>query len=336
MKEAYLYEKLEQNRVRCNLCNHRCVIKENGKGICGVKENRNGVLYSLVYDKVIAAHLDPIEKKPLFHFLSGTTSFSIATVGCNFRCKFCQNYEISQMPRDYNRIIGELIPPDAIVAYAIKNGAKSISYTYTEPTVYFELCLDTARIATQKGLKNVFVTNGYMTEECLKEIHPDLHAANVDLKSFKDQFYKDLCGARLKPVLKTIETMKSMGIWVEVTTLIIPGYNDSEEELKEIARFLVSLDPNIPWHVTRFYPTYKLTTISSTPVETLQKAREIGFSEGLKYVYTGNIPGDEGENTYCPNCKKLLIERHGFYINRFELKNGMCPYCNTEIKGVWN
>ncbi len=336
MKEAYLYEKLEQKKVKCHLCNHGCVIKENGKGICGVRENKDGILYSLVYDKVIAAHLDPIEKKPLFHFLPGTTSFSIATVGCNFRCRFCQNYEISQMPHDYKKIVGDLIPPDRIVAYAIKNGAKSISYTYTEPTVYFELCLDTSRIATEKGLKNVFVTNGYMTDKCLKEIYPDLHAANVDLKSFKNQFYKDLCGARLEPVLKTIETMKSMNIWVEVTTLIIPGYNDSEAELKEIAKFLVSLDSHIPWHVTRFYPTYKLTTPSPTPVETLRKAREIGLSQGLKYVYTGNIPGDKGENTYCPNCNKILIERHGFYIHRFELKNGMCPHCNTEIKGIWN
>ena len=336
MKEAYLYEKLEQKKVKCHLCNHGCVIKENGKGICGVRENKDGILYCLVYDKVIAAHLDPIEKKPLFHFLPGTTSFSIATVGCNFRCRFCQNYEISQMPHDYKKIVGELIPPDTIVAYAIKNGAKSISYTYTEPTVYFELCLDTSRIATEKGLKNVFVTNGYMTDKCLKEIYPDLHAANVDLKSFKNQFYKDLCGARLEPVLKTIETMKSMNIWVEVTTLIIPGYNDSEAELKEIAKFLVSLDSHIPWHVTRFYPTYKLTTPPPTPVETLRKAREIGLSQGLKYVYTGNIPGDKGENTYCPNCNKILIERHGFYIHRFELKNGMCPHCNTEIKGIWN
>jgi pyruvate formate lyase activating enzyme len=336
MKEAYLYEKLEQKKVKCHLCNHGCVIKENGKGICGVRENKDGILYCLVYDKVIAAHLDPIEKKPLFHFLPGTTSFSIATVGCNFRCRFCQNYEISQMPHDYKKIVGELIPPDAIVAYAIKNGAKSISYTYTEPTVYFELCLDTSRIATEKGLKNVFVTNGYMTDKCLKEIYPDLHAANVDLKSFKNQFYKDLCGARLEPVLKTLETMKSMNIWVEVTTLIIPGYNDSEAELKEIAKFLVSLDSHIPWHVTRFYPTYKLTTPPPTPVETLRKAREIGLSQGLKYVYTGNIPGDKGENTYCPNCNKILIERHGFYIHRFELKNGMCPHCNTEIKGIWN
>ncbi len=335
-QEAYLYERLEQNRVRCNLCNHRCVIKEGEKGICGVRENKKGTLYSLVYDKIIAAHLDPIERQPLFHFLPGTISFSIATAGCNFKCKFCQNYEISQMPRDHNKIIGESIPPEAIVAYAIKNGAKSISYTYTEPTVYFELCLDTARIAAEKGLKNVFVTNGYMTEECLKEIYPNLHAANVDLKSFKVQFYKDLCGARLKPVLRTIELMKSMGVWVEVTTLIIPGLNDSKEELKEIAKFLVSLDPGIPWHVIKFYPAYKLHTSPPTPVEILLKAREIGLSQGLKYVYIGNLPRNKGENTYCPVCKKILIERHDFYIHKFNLKNGICPYCKAKIEGIWD
>ncbi len=335
MKEAYLWEKIEDNSVRCNLCNHRCVIKEGKRGICGVRENKDGRLITLVYDKVIAAHLDPIEKKPLFHFLPGTTSFSIATVGCNFRCKFCQNYEISQMPRDWKRISGENIPPDAIVAYTIKNGAKSISYTYTEPTIYFELALDTARAAVRKGIKNVFVTNGYMTEEALKEIHPDLHAANVDLKSFNDKFYREMCGARLEPVLRSIETMKRLGVWVEVTTLIIPGYNDSEDELKEIARFIVSVDPNMPWHVTRFYPTYRLTTAPSTPISTLKKARKIGLNEGVRFVYTGNVPGDEGENTYCYRCGKLLIKRYGFYVERNEIVNGRCPKCNTEIAGIW-
>lgn len=335
MKKAYLYSSLEDGKVRCNVCNHRCTIKTAAKGICNVRENKNGILITLVYDKIIAAHLDPIEKKPLFHFLPGSTSFSVATAGCNFKCRFCQNYEISQLPRDHNRITGEKIPPDAIVAYAIKNGAKSISYTYTEPTVYFELALDTARIASKKGLKNVFVSNGYMTEECLKEMYPDLHAANIDLKSFNDRFYKELCGARLEPVLKTIEIMKNMGIWVEVTTLIIPGYNDSEAELKEIAKFLVSIDPGIPWHVTRFYPTYRLTSISATPAKTLQRAREIGLREGLRYVYTGNIPGDEGENTYCHNCGKLLIKRQGFYVSQSNMRDGLCKYCGGNVSGVW-
>jgi len=335
MKEAYLYEKLDDKKVRCNLCNHRCVIGDGKRGICGVRENRDGTLFSLVYDKVIAAHLDPIEKKPLFHFLPGSTSFSISTVGCNFRCRFCQNYDISQMPRDRNRIEGEHVPPEKIVEYAIRQGAKSISYTYTEPTVYFELALDTARLASKKGLKNVFVTNGFMTEECLEEIYPDLHAANVDLKAFNDKFYKELCGARLEPVLNTIRKMKEMGIWVEVTTLIIPGYNDSEEELREIARFLVSIDPDIPWHVTRFYPTYRLTTALPTPVSTLRKAREIGLKEGLKYVYTGNVPGEKGENTYCPNCKELLIEREGFFITQYRIEGGKCYNCGAEIAGMW-
>ena len=335
MKEAYIYNKLDNDKVQCNLCNHRCIIKNGGKGICKVRKNKGGTLISLVYDKIIAAHIDPIEKKPLFHFMPGSTSFSIATAGCNFRCRFCQNYEISQLPTEYNRITGEFISPDAIVAYAIKNGAKSISYTYTEPTVYFELALDTARIASKKGLKNVFVSNGYMTEECLKEIYPNLHAANVDLKAFSNKFYKDLCGAKLEPVLKTIEAMKEMGIWVEVTTLIIPGYNDSSDELKGIAKFLVSIDPNIPWHVTRFYPTYQLNNVPPTPVSTLQKAREIGFNEGLRYVYTGNVPGEKGENTYCHNCKKMLIKRNGFYVSEYNIVDGKCPYCGNIAMGIW-
>jgi len=335
MKEAYLYNSLKDGKVRCNLCNHRCIIAPGKRGICNVRENRDGTLITLVYDRIIAAHIDPVEKKPLFHFLPGSTSFSIATAGCNFRCRFCQNYEISQLPHDYNKITGENIPPDAIVAYAIKNRAKSISYTYTEPTVYFELALDTARIAAKKGLKNIFVSNGYMTEESLKEINPNLHAANIDLKSFSDKFYRELCGARLEPVLKTIETMKKMGIWVEVTTLIIPGHNDSEDELKEIARFLVSIDPEIPWHVTRFYPTYLLLDTHATPVKTLQRAREIGLNEGLKYVYTGNIPGDEGENTYCWNCGKLLIKREGFYVAQLNIRDGLCVHCEARISGIW-
>ena len=239
------------------------------------------------------------------------------------------------MPRNHNRITGENITPETIVTYAVKNGAESISYTYTEPTVYFELALDTARIASKQGLKNVFVSNGYMTNECLEEIHPDLHAANLDLKSFDDKFYKEMCGARLEPVLKSIETMKHMGIWVEVTTLIIPGYNDSESALREIAKFLISIDPNIPWHVTRFYPTYRLTNVAITPVKTLQKAREIGLNEGLKYVYTGNIPGHEGENTYCHNCGKLLVERQGFYVSQLNIKDGLCIYCKANIPGIW-
>ena len=335
MKEAYLYKPMENEGVRCGLCAHGCIIKPGAKGICGVRQNVNGKLYSLVYDKVIARHVDPIEKKPLFHFLPGTLSYSIATVGCNFRCKFCQNADISQMPSDLNRIIGENISPQDIVTDAQRSGCATIAYTYTEPTIYFELAKDTAEIASSKGIKNVFVSNGYMTKECLEQIHPHLHAANVDLKSFSDKFYKDMCKARLQPVLDTICTMKRQGIWVEVTTLIIPGKNDSREELRDIAKFLVELDPGIPWHVSRFHPTYRLTDVPPTPPRTVRMAREIGYETGLRYVYTGNLPGDEGEHTKCHNCGAALIERFGFYVRNNRIARNTCPSCGEPIPGVW-
>jgi len=335
MKEAYLYEKLEGEKVRCLLCNHRCLVKNGARGICGVRENRAGTLISLVFGKIIAGHCDPIEKKPLFHFMPGTRSYSIATVGCNFRCTFCQNADISQMPFDQNRIVGEDISPEEIVRLALKNEAASISYTYTEPTVYFETALETARSAASKGLKNVFVSNGYMTRGCLEEIHPDLHAANVDLKAFNDRFYKEQCGARLKPVLNTIELMKEMGIWLEVTTLLIPGLNDSQEELKDLARFLADTDPGIPWHISRFHPTYRLVDRPVTPVASIRRARDLGYEAGLEYVYTGNIPGDEGEKTFCHNCRSLLIDRVGFHVSRNRIMEGRCPECGAGVPGIW-
>jgi pyruvate formate lyase activating enzyme len=336
MKEAYLYQKLENEKVRCLLCHHRCLIKNGARGLCGVRENRVGTLISLVYGKIIAGHCDPIEKKPLFHFLPGTQSYSIATVGCNFRCTFCQNADISQMPSDQNRIVGEDMTSEKIVKQAINSRAASISYTYTEPTVYFETALDTARAAVSRGLKNVFVSNGYMTKELLQEIHPDLHAANVDLKAFSDRFYKEQCGAKLKPVLKTIALMKEMGIWLEVTTLLIPGLNDALEELKDLARFLADIDPGIPWHISRFHPTYRLTNRPTTPVETIRRARDLGYEAGLQYVYTGNIPGDEGENTFCHNCSAPLIDRIGFRVNQNRITENRCPECAAEIPGIWH
>ena len=335
MKEAYLYEKLENEKVRCFLCNHQCIIGNGRKGICGVRENRSGTLISLIYGKVIARHCDPIEKKPLFHFLPGSLSYSIATVGCNFKCLFCQNADISQAPSDHDRIMGEDMTPDQIVREALNTHSATISYTYTEPTIFFELSVDTARLAASKGLKNVFVSNGYMTEQCLQEIAPNLHAANVDLKAFSERFYKDQCGAKLEPVLKTLENMKKMGIWLEVTTLLIPGLNDSIEELKDLSLFLATLDTGIPWHISRFHPTYRLTSVPSTPPETIHKARDIGYEAGLKYVYAGNLPGDEGEKTFCHKCGELLIDRFGFYVKQNIIKNSCCPKCGAEIPGVW-
>jgi pyruvate formate lyase activating enzyme len=335
MKEATLYETLKQGRIQCRLCHHFCVIDDGQKGICGVRENQAGHLYSLVYGRLIAAHCDPIEKKPLFHFLPGTLSYSIATVGCNFKCTFCQNADISQMPLDQNRIVGDTVNPEDIVKTALDQGASSISYTYTEPTVYFETALDTARIAVSRGLKNIFVTNGYMSSACLDEIGRNLHAANVDLKAFNNAFYQDQCGAKLKPVLKTIEKMTDMGIWLEVTTLLIPGLNDDPKELKALAGFLAQVNPGIPWHISRYHPTYRLTHIASTPVESIRRARDIGYESGLQYVYTGNVHGDDGENTFCHECRERLIDRTGFFVSENRVVQGHCKACGAPIPGIW-
>lgn len=335
MREACLYERLENLGVRCFLCNHRCRIKDGARGICGVRENREGALFSLVYGKVIARHVDPIEKKPLFHFLPGSRSYSVATAGCNFHCLFCQNADISQMPAERKAIWGEDTLPDAVVQDAVGTRSATIAYTYTEPTVFFEFALDTARLAVKNGLRNVFVTNGYMTEACLKEIHPDLHGANVDLKAFTERYYKELCGAKLAPVLRTLETMAELGIWLEVTTLLVPGQNDSKEELADLAGFLARLNPGIPWHISRFHPTYKLTNIHATPPETIRRARDIGYEAGLQYVYTGNLPGDTGEKTYCHRCGEMLIDRYGFSVRKSAVKEGRCPKCGADISGVW-
>jgi pyruvate formate lyase activating enzyme len=336
MKEAYLYEKSDHKRVRCHLCSHQCLIKDGAKGLCGVRENQGGTLVSLVYGKVIARHMDPIEKKPLFHFLPASRSYSIATVGCNLKCLFCQNADISQMPTDHNRIWGDDMTPAMIVADAHANGSATISYTYTEPTVYYELAVDTARLAASKGIRNIFVSNGYMTEACLNDLHPFLHGANVDLKAFSDRFYKDQCGARLQPVLNTIETMKKLGIWLEVTTLLINGLNDSPEELRDLATFLVHIDPYIPWHISRFHPTYRLNHLPATDPGSIRRAKEIGKKAGLKYVYTGNLPGDEGEKTRCHACGELLIDRYGFLVQKNRIQNSRCPTCQAVIPGVWD
>lgn len=334
--EAYLYEHLKEKKVKCNLCSHRCIIKDGKRGICGVRENQGGILKTLVYGKLIASHIDPIEKKPLFHFMPGSLSYSIATVGCNFKCLFCQNADISQMPSDHNGMItGDLYTPEDVVNAAVKGNCKSIAYTYTEPTVFFEFAFDTAKLAHAKGIKNVFVTNGYMTSEAVHMISPYLDAANVDLKAFNKSFYKEVVKARLEPVKKTLKLMKSLGIFVEVTTLLIPGLNDDKKELEKLALFLVkSLGPETPWHVSAFYPTYRLTDRPPTPVESLVMAREIGIKAGLRYVYIGNVPSKDGENTFCSNCGKLLINRLGFSIIKNVLENGRCPYCSSQIDGI--
>ena len=334
MKEAMFYKREAGESVRCGLCRFRCLIGNGARGICAVRENRDGVLYSLVYGKLCAEHVDPIEKKPLFHVMPGSRSYSIATVGCNFHCSHCQNYTISQVDR-HSPIGGIETSPGDIVQRAQHHDCRSIAYTYTEPTIFYEFAYDTARLAAEAGLKNIFVSNGYISSEALAAIAPYLHAANIDLKGFSEGFYRDFVHARLSEVLDSLVAYRRHGIWLEITTLVIPGLNDSEAELQGIAEFIVAnLGADTPWHVTQFYPTYKLTDRPRTPVETLRKARDIGRAAGLRFVYEGNVPGEGGENTYCPSCSSLLIKRFGYVIEAVRISNGICPDCGAGIAGI--
>jgi pyruvate formate lyase activating enzyme len=335
MKEAMLYEKLPGDRVRCHLCAHQCLIADGKRGICQVRENRGGTLYTLVYGRTITQHVDPVEKKPLFHFYPGSFAYSIATPGCNFHCRWCQNWEISQVDPDHPLPLGQEASPEQIVAAAQQANCSSIAYTYTEPTVFFEYAYDTARLAHEAGLVNIYVTNGYMTEEMLETFHPYLDAANVDLKTFEDHVYRRYVGARVQPVLDTLQLMKRLGIWLEVTTLVIPGINDDPAELEGAARFVVEeLGEETPWHISRFFPAYQMHSTPPTPVETLLQAKEIGLAEGLKYVYVGNAPHEVRQDTVCPACGKTLIQRHGFMVLANRIRNGRCPDCGTLIAGV--
>jgi pyruvate formate lyase activating enzyme len=300
-----------------------------------VRENKDGVLYTLVYGRPVSVAVDPIEKKPLFHFLPGTRTFSLATVGCNFTCSFCQNAEISQMPVDQGRVAGRMMSPRQVVDEALAAGCASVSYTYTEPTVFYEYARDCAQLASAAGLKNVFVTNGYMTAEALQDIDGHLHAANVDLKAFSDEFYRTLVGARLRPVLNSIRRIYQMGVWLEVTTLLITGRNDGEDELRALADFLVSVSPDIPWHVSRFYPCYRLLDVPPTPLSSLERALRVGREAGLRYVYAGNVPGHGSESTRCPKCGEQVLERQGFRLLRNGTNNGSCPVCGTKLAIIW-
>lgn len=336
MKEAMFYEKLAGASVRCGLCRFHCLIESGKRGHCTVRENRDGVLYSLVYGRAVAEHVDPIEKKPLFHVLPGSRSYSVATVGCNFRCLHCQNYSISQPEPPEVEHSGSFLAPETIVDRALATGCSSISYTYTEPTIFFEYAYETAVLARAAGLKNIFVTNGYITDEALGVIAPYLDAANIDLKGFSKGFYRDVVGASLDQVLDCIREYRRLGIWLEITTLVIPDLNDAEDELRGIARFIATeLGAHTPWHVTQFYPTYRLMDQPRTPVATLRNARLIGEQAGLKYVYEGNVPGEGGENSTCTACGGLLIKRYGYIIEKNLIVDGKCPGCGHAVDGVW-
>ena len=333
LKEALLYKKLSDNKVSCFLCSHRCLIADGQFGICQARQNKEGTLYTLTYGELCAANIDPIEKKPIFHMLPGSKSYSFAALGCNFRCGFCQNWQISQKKEaDKLGIRVEPKSPEIIVSEALQHKCQSISYTYSEPTIFFEYALETAKLAKEKGLYNIFVTNGYMTPEALEMIKPYLDAANVDLKSFNDANYQKVCGGRLQPVLDTISLMRRLNIWVEVTTLVVPGFNDSAPELKNIAEFLSGAGKEIPWHISRFHPNYKITDGDPTPLTKLKEAYTIGKDAGLRYVYIGNVL--EEEKTYCYKCGQDLIARSGFSVIKNILKDGKCPDCNTVLDGL--
>ncbi|MBU1204921.1 MAG: AmmeMemoRadiSam system radical SAM enzyme [Nanoarchaeota archaeon] len=334
MKEADYYKKLKDENVQCLLCPKKCVIKKDSYGFCNTRKNINGRLYSVVYSRPCAVHIDPIEKKPLYHFLPGSKALSVGTIGCNLECKHCQNWTMARARPE--EILTEKITPDEIIELAIKNDCKIISYTYNEPTVFFEYMLDCAKIAKKKGMKNTIVSNGFINEEPLKELCKYIDGANVDLKSFNNKFYKDICSAWLEPVLESLKILKNKNIWLEVTNLIIPTLNDNLKEIKKMCIWIKeNLGTDVPLHFTGFYPCYKLLNLPGTSPEILKQARKIALKVGIKYSYVGNVFAAEENNTYCPKCKKLLIERSGFGIIKNNIKNSRCS-CGEKIDGVFN
>jgi len=339
-EKAWLSKELKNKKILCEACSQACVLDEGEYGICGVRQVQNGELRLLVYGIAAAVNVDPIEKKPIFHILPKTRAFSLGTVGCNFSCKFCQNHDISQYPKEnQHKIVGQTFSPEYLVELAIENRCDSIAYTYNEPIVFFEYTYDTAKIAHENGLKNIYVTSGYETHKAIDLLEPYIDGMNIDIKSFSNEFYKEVCGARLKPVLDAVTYAHKKGIWIEITTLLIPGKNDSDEEIRNIAKFIADLDTSIPWHLSAFHPTYKMLDAPRTPESTLLRAYTIAQQEGLKYVYVGNVDNEDHESTYCPNCKKRVIERSGnigqFVTNTLD-ENGICPNCKYGLEGVWN
>ncbi len=335
--ETLVYEKLDNGKVRCGICNHFCTIDKGRRGICNVRENQGGRLISLVHGRLIARGVDPVEKKPIFHLMPGSLAYSIATVGCNFRCSFCQNADIAQMPTDQDGLIqGVEVSPEQIVDAAVRNRCASIAYTYTEPAVFIETVLGTAKIATGRGIFNILVTNGYMSREVINMVAPYIDAANVDLKAFDDGFYRKYCKARIEPVKEDLRLMKSLGILVEVTTLLIPGLNDDPHQLAAMAAFIANeLGVETPWHVSRFHPCYRMTDRDPTPASSLKRAVLAGKAAGLRYVYTGNAPGLENENTLCHNCGRILVKRTGYGISSAITADSRCPDCNSHVYGLY-
>lgn len=320
--------------VECELCDKRCRLAEGQRGDCRVRVNIDGKLITLVYGKVCAAHIDPVEKKPMFHFLPGTKAFSIATAGCNLHCKYCQNWEISQAnPEDLQN---SDLPPERVVELAINYGCDSIAYTYTEPIIFYEYVYDTCKLARQSGIKNILVTAGFIQQKPLEKLLPYVDGANVDIKGFSDKFYREVCSGRLEPVLRTVKLMKEAGVIVEVTNLVVPTLNDKDDDAKRLVDWMVNVaGADVPLHFSRFFPLYKLKNLAPTPFETLKNFRDIAQRAGVKYAYIGNVAGGEWENTYCASCKNLLVRRVGYQVLSVNIRNGSCKFCGERIYGLW-
>ncbi len=325
---------LADNKVKCELCPRGCEVADVERGYCGVRENQGGKYQTLVYGTVCSANVDPIEKKPLFHYLPGTSAFSIATAGCNIECKFCQNWEISQYrPEQVESVV---VPPAELVKACKTRGAPTIAYTYSEPTVFYEYMHDVAAAGRQQGIGSVMISNGYMQEKPLRELCRQLTGVKVDLKAFTEKFYQETCAGELKPVLAALEVLKSTGIWFELVVLIVPTLNDSRDEIRQMAEWIVKhLGPDVPLHFSRFHPTYRVTNLPQTPVATLEMCRQVALDAGVRHVYAGNVPGHPSESTYCHGCHKQLIRRVGFQVTAIEIKGGKCPKCGVAIPGVW-
>ncbi len=328
------FRSLENQKVQCQLCPRECVVPKGGRGFCGVRENRDGQYYSLVYGNPCAVHVDPVEKKPFYHLLPATSSFSIATAGCNLRCKFCQNWEISQTIPDETYNLD--LPPEEVVALAKKSGSKSIAYTYVEPTIFFEYMLDTAKHARREGILNVCHSNGFINPGPLKELCKFMDGANIDLKGYSEEYYQDLSQGRLAPVLGSLKILKREGVHVEITNLMVPTRNDDLDTVRKMCLWIKNeLGPDTPLHFSRFYPLYKLRNLPPTPVSTLERSRQAALEAGIEFVYIGNIPGHEGERTYCPGCKKTVILRQGYMVSELSVIKGKCKFCGKPIPGIW-
>jgi len=335
VKEAMHYKKLDALRVECRLCPRRCQVADQERGYCGVRENRGGTYFTLVHSRACTYHVDPIEKKPLFHFLPGTNAFSIATAGCNMECKFCQNWNISQFRPEQIRSL--YLPPERLVKACGETHSKSLAFTYSEPVVFYEYMFDAAAAARPAGIRPVMISNGYIEPEAMKPLAAHLSGVKIDLKAFTEKFYRDTCSGELKPVLETLRLLKSLGMWFEIVVLLVPTLNDGEEEIRQMCKWIADeLGPDVPVHFSRYHPTYKIQNLPPTPERTLVRAHEIARQQGLHFVYLGNVPGHPAESTYCPGCGEVVIGRYGYHITQMNLQDGKCKKCGRAIPGVWS